>query len=327
MKASEGTQGKYPSTFHIGFFVESEETVNEINRRLKEDGYDVPAPEKNNHAYAFTSMHRVGSPSNSALEGRRIGSGSDGLILGRQFVADEITIPILPCRSIDETLEFYVAMGFEITYKQSRPNTYACVKRDNIELHFFTLKGYEPKDSYSKCFVLVPDLAGLHLAFSTGLRGHYGRLPIAGIPRISKLNNSNSDKQLRFNVINPGSNWVRFAQKGEQSTENDGAAPQKEGQTKLSRAVQAADWLVEAEGDFEKAAQMLDKALAHDEPVPLAHRVQALVLRVSLAVSLDDKPLARNLLNEIRQIPLYDGDRAALAVDLERAADLEQMLQ
>jgi lactoylglutathione lyase len=53
MKASEGTQGKYPSTFHIGFFVESEETVNEINRRLKEDGYDVPAPEKNNHAYGF----------------------------------------------------------------------------------------------------------------------------------------------------------------------------------------------------------------------------------------------------------------------------------
>jgi lactoylglutathione lyase len=53
MKAGEETQGKYPSTFHIGFFIESEEAVNEINRRLKEDGFDVPAPERNNHAYGF----------------------------------------------------------------------------------------------------------------------------------------------------------------------------------------------------------------------------------------------------------------------------------
>ena len=112
-------------------------------------------------------------------------------------------------------LEFYVALGFEITYQQTKPNIYACVKRGAIDLHFFSMKGYQPKHSYSTCFVLVPDLAGLHQAFSSGLRAHYGKLPVAGIPRISKLNNSNADKQLRFNVIDPGGNWVRFAQKGE----------------------------------------------------------------------------------------------------------------
>jgi catechol 2,3-dioxygenase-like lactoylglutathione lyase family enzyme len=52
-KAGEETQGRYPGTFHIGFFVESEVTVNEIHRRLKEDGYDVPTPTRNNHAYGF----------------------------------------------------------------------------------------------------------------------------------------------------------------------------------------------------------------------------------------------------------------------------------
>ena len=52
-KANEEMQGKYPGTFHIGFFVESEETVNETYHRLKEDGFDVPAPERNNHAYGF----------------------------------------------------------------------------------------------------------------------------------------------------------------------------------------------------------------------------------------------------------------------------------
>jgi hypothetical protein len=38
MKASKTTEVKYPGYFHIGFFVDSEDTVNEINRRLKEDG-------------------------------------------------------------------------------------------------------------------------------------------------------------------------------------------------------------------------------------------------------------------------------------------------
>ena len=52
-KASADTQGKYPGTFHIGFFVEGEETVNETHRRLKKDGFDMPAPERNNHAYGF----------------------------------------------------------------------------------------------------------------------------------------------------------------------------------------------------------------------------------------------------------------------------------
>ena len=241
-------------------------------------------------------------------------------------MANELTIPILPCGSINDMLVFYKALGFEVTYQQSRPNTYACVKHEDIQLHFFTLKGYEPKDSYSTCFVLVPNLAALHLAFSSGLRSHYGKLPIAGIPRISKLNNSNYDKQLRFNVIDPGGNWVRFAQKGEQPAESDDAAPEKEGQTKLSRAVHAADLLVEAEGNFESAAQMLDKALAHDEPAPPTHRVQALVLRAALAVSLDDKPLARTLLTEARQIQLNDDEQAGLTAEFQRADDLEQML-
>jgi catechol-2,3-dioxygenase len=51
MKANK-SDVTYPGNFHIGFFVESEEKVNEINRRLKEDGYDVLPPERH-HAYTF----------------------------------------------------------------------------------------------------------------------------------------------------------------------------------------------------------------------------------------------------------------------------------
>jgi catechol 2,3-dioxygenase-like lactoylglutathione lyase family enzyme len=239
-------------------------------------------------------------------------------------VANEITIPILPCRSIDDTLAFYVALGFDVTYRQTRPNTYACVKYEAIDLHFFTMKGYEPKDSYSTCFIMAPDLAGLHQSFSAGLRGHYGKLPVAGIPRISRLNKANADKQLRFNLIDPGGNWIRFAQLGEEPAAPE-AAP-REPPSKLSRAAHAADLLAEAVGDYAAAARLLDKALAHDQPVPAAHRFQALVLRAALAVDLDDRPLARTLLAEARQIALEAQDREALAADLQRADDLARLI-
>ena len=53
MKATKETREKYPGTFHIGFFIESKKRVDELNRRLKEDGFDVPAPEDTGHSYGF----------------------------------------------------------------------------------------------------------------------------------------------------------------------------------------------------------------------------------------------------------------------------------
>jgi lactoylglutathione lyase len=52
MKAGKTTNVAYPGNFHIGFFVESTAKVDEINRRLKVDGYDVAPPEQH-HAYTF----------------------------------------------------------------------------------------------------------------------------------------------------------------------------------------------------------------------------------------------------------------------------------
>ena len=53
MKVGKETAVKYPATFHIGFIQESEERVNEINRRLKEDGFDVPPPSKQHGSWTF----------------------------------------------------------------------------------------------------------------------------------------------------------------------------------------------------------------------------------------------------------------------------------
>lgn len=43
----------YPETFHIGFGQETPEKVDEIYRRLKEDGYPVDAPSRQHGSWTF----------------------------------------------------------------------------------------------------------------------------------------------------------------------------------------------------------------------------------------------------------------------------------
>lgn len=241
-------------------------------------------------------------------------------------MADEITIPALPCRSINETVDFYEALGFEITYRQTRPNGYACVQREGIELHFFALRSLDPAQSYSTCIVLVSDADALYAAFASSLRQHYGRLPVAGIPRISRPNNNNSAGERRFNVVDPGGNWIRFIQKGQPAPNEAEAGLAEAAPTRLSRATHAAELLADSKGDFAAAATMLDTALAREEPAPPVHRLRALLLRAEVAVNMEDLPLARRLLGMILAVPLSQAERAALAGELERAHEMEKLL-
>src|SRR5690348_8833004 len=50
-----GRDGKvsYPPGFHIGFVQESEERVNQINNRLREDGFKVPKPARLHGSWTF----------------------------------------------------------------------------------------------------------------------------------------------------------------------------------------------------------------------------------------------------------------------------------
>ena len=53
MKLAQATEVNYPATFHIGFIQESEERVNEINQRLKDNGFDVPPPSRQHGSWTF----------------------------------------------------------------------------------------------------------------------------------------------------------------------------------------------------------------------------------------------------------------------------------
>ena len=234
-------------------------------------------------------------------------------------------IPALPCGSIQDTLNFYVALGFEITYQQTRPSGYGCVKYGDLELHFFTFKGYEPANSYSTCLIMVSDIDALYQTFAANLRKQYGKLPVAGIPRIGKPNNNNAAGDKRFNVVDPGGNWIRFIERNSVSEQPEERAPIT---SALGRSLRGAQLLVDSKGDFPAAAKMLDTAFERDQTdsASLDH-LQALVLRLEIALNLNERELATQLITQARQISLTPDEQESATATFEKLTELEQSLE
>jgi catechol 2,3-dioxygenase-like lactoylglutathione lyase family enzyme len=128
-------------------------------------------------------------------------------------VANEVTIPILPCRDLDEAITFYEALGFERTFRQARPNPYAVVALEDIQIHLFGLDDFDPQQSTGNVIVAVPDPDGLYEDFAAGLRAAYGKLPSAGIPSVLRPRKKFGTVR-GFSVVDPGGNWSRFSENG-----------------------------------------------------------------------------------------------------------------
>ena len=56
-------------------------------------------------------------------------------------MADETTIPLHPCVSLDETLTFYLTLGSEVTHEQTTSYMDGAVQRGGVMLHFHRPKG------------------------------------------------------------------------------------------------------------------------------------------------------------------------------------------
>ena len=228
-------------------------------------------------------------------------------------------IPLLPCRSIDDQIDFYESLGFEVTYRQKVPNVYASVQRGLIELHFFTMKGYEPANSYSTCYVMVSDIDALYADFREGLKRSLGRVPTRGLPRIGALGDMSYGVR-QFLLTDPGGNIIRI---GQPLAATDGAARPT---SRLAKALEAATLLMHSKVDPETTAKVLDAAMADDPDASDVLRVQAQILRAEAAHALGDDALAARLLSDAAAVELQADARASLADDLARAEELRQSL-
>ncbi|AGZ39463.1 hypothetical protein [Actinoplanes friuliensis] len=239
-------------------------------------------------------------------------------------MSNEVTVPLLPCGSIDDIENFYGVLGFSTTYKQRKPNAAVGLRREDLHLQFFEIAGFEPEQSYGSCLVLTEDIAGLHRAFAAGMRAAYGKVLVAGVPRMTRPRaRKNADGVGGFSVVDPGGNWIRVFQKPDTMS---ATAPAAAG--RLAKALANAVVLADSKGDVGQAARILDSALARpqDDDDPVTH-VEVVVYRAELAIALDDRETAVEMLARVERIALNADETGRAAPTFEIAADLAAALR
>ncbi|MGW6693565.1 glyoxalase [Rhodococcus sp. NPDC054953] len=210
---------------------------------------------------------------------------------------NEATVPLLPCLSVDDTLAFYRALGFEVTYEMTRPYLYLALSFSGFEVHFGTApEGLDPtRETSGGCLVLVDAVAPYHRAFSSSLRTALGRVPGRGLPRITRFR----EGQSRFTVVDPSGNSLIFIQRDEPDVEYGGSS----GLNGLARAVDNARIFREFKNDDATAARVLDVALRRfGEAADDATLLGALTARAEVAIALDDPATADELAGRIRAL-------------------------
>jgi len=232
-------------------------------------------------------------------------------------VANERTYPCLPCGEVDESVAFYESLGFTRTYRQVRPNPYAVVAREDLQIHLFGINGFNPAESYGTAIVVVPDPDSLYRDFAAGLRKVHGKLPVAGIPRIIRPRKKYGTVR-GFSVVDPGGNWLRISKLGDSEEEN--SAERAEG---LAGIIFVAARLGDAHGDEALALKTLESGLTRfGEAATAVELARAYLYRAELAVRTADPELARSSLAAAESLGLAPDEKAALADEFAHATEL-----
>ena len=223
--------------------------------------------------------------------------------------------PLLPCRDIDEAVAFYEALGFRRTYRQVRPNPHAVVERGELAVHLFGMDGFDPADSYGSVIITDPDPDALYRSFAAGLRAAYGRLPVAGIPRIVRPR-KRWGTVYGFSVVDVGGNWLRISKTGATEAPKDATEPG------LTRSIEVAARLADAKGDNEQALRTLVGGLDRAADAPALERGRALAYRADLEIRLGRTAEARASIDAAGALELDPDERAELADDLAHVTEL-----
>jgi catechol 2,3-dioxygenase-like lactoylglutathione lyase family enzyme len=231
-------------------------------------------------------------------------------------MANERTYPCLPCRDIDEAIAFYESIGFKRTYRQVRPNPYAVVALEEIQIHLFGMDGFDPANSYGTVIIAVPDPDSLYQAFAAGLRKVHGKLLVSGIPRMTRPRKKFGTVR-GFSVVDPGGNWLRIYKLGE-SEEKD-SAEKAEG---LAQIIYVATRLGDAHGDETLALKTLENGLTRFPDSPAIDLAKAYLYRAELAVRTKDHELAQASLTAAKALELTADEKATLADEFAHMTEL-----
>ncbi len=172
-------------------------------------------------------------------------------------------------------------------------------------------------NSYGSVIVAVPDPDSLYHNFAAGLRKTYGKLPVAGIPRMTRPRKKYGTVR-GFSVVDPGGNWLRIYKLGE--TEEKDSAEKAEG---LAQIIYVAARLGDAHGDEALALKTLESGLARfREAAEAMDLAKAYLYRAELAIRTKNHELAQSSPTAAKSLKLTDDEKAALADEFAHVTEL-----
>lgn len=230
-----------------------------------------------------------------------------------------MTIPVLPSVSLPETLNFYRILGFEVTHEQLKPYVYGAIRRGDVHLHFVGVPKLKREESFSTCLVMLPEVEDLHQTFVDSLRKAYGKVPLSGLPRITRMKKGQS----RFTVIDVDGSSVVYIKQDAPDDYDEEISEHTD--TSLGKAVRMAARFRDFKNDDAGAAKILDLGLAKNPDAAPVDRARALAARLELALVLGEQGRAEALRDELKAVPLTDEERAHFKRELEAAGAAEQL--
>ncbi|GAB3829868.1 glyoxalase [Dactylosporangium cerinum] len=201
-----------------------------------------------------------------------------------QIEPNETTVPLLPCTSPEETLAFWRALGFAVTWEQTKPYLYLAFRRSGFELHYSrAAPDVDPAREWTGgCLVMVDAVAPYHAAFTAAMRGAYGKVLAKGLPRITRFRPGAS----RFTVMDPSGNSIVFIQRGEPAEVEYGGSKRLTG---LARVLDNARVLREFKNDDLAAFRALNSGLRrHGDTASPVEQATALAALIELSTAFEE---------------------------------------
>lgn len=235
---------------------------------------------------------------------------------------NETTVPLLHCVAPEQTLEFYQALGFEVTYKQLKPYLYLAVRWSGFELHFGPTPSYvDPAlENSGGALVMVDSVAPYHAAFTEAMRAAYGKVLAKGRPRMTRYRPGAT----RFTIIDPSGNSIVFIQRDEPEELQYGGSKELQG---VARALDNARVFREFKNDDRAAVRTLVSALRrHSDTATATERALAMANLIELHIALDEPDKVREWTGRLREVELTEAERAQVERELGNVDRLRQWL-
>ncbi|MEU9516540.1 glyoxalase [Micromonospora sp. NPDC048169] len=226
------------------------------------------------------------------------------MMLDEGVQPNETTVPMLPCVAPEETLAFWRALGFAVTYEQTKPYLYLAFRWRGFELHYGRASSnLDPSENTGGCLVMVDTVAPYHAAFTEAMRRTYGRVLAKGLPRITRYRPGAS----RFTVTDPSGNSIIFIQRDEPTELEYGGSKQMQG---LARVLDNARILREFKNDDRHAFRALNSGLRrHGDSAPTVQQAMALAVLIELSTALEESERVPEWGARLRQLSLTMEER------------------